>query len=149
MKTPKTAPLIIISIITSSLGLLMVLPTLLLLCLVAENKQNPNEWLFTAAMVSLPVIGFTLLAGYFVALFMKRHSAIFWVFSSLFNFALSGLSLYFLFYQFASLNNKHYYATELQYAGYVCLFMIWTLFVALSSLYYARFARAFGFKKLP
>lgn len=149
MKTPKTAPLVVILIVTSLLGLAMIFPTVLLLNTITENWQKPSEWLFTAAMVSLPIIGFALLFGYFVAVFLKRHSAIFWICSSLFNFALSGLCFYSLFHLFTSFRNTHYYTSELQLSACIGLFMIWTLFVALTSLYYARFASVLGFRKLP
>jgi len=83
--------------------------------------------------------GFALFAGYILTAIFRRHSRIFWFFSTVYNFILSGCYLYFLLAEFFYKATVNFNIIFEIMTNPVLLLPLWTIFVTVSSAYYFRF----------
>lgn len=141
---PKTYPLIIILIGTSILAVPAAVGTY---ALVADSSFGTPKDAFGSWLFWISVMGFLLFAGYILTAVFKKHTALLWLPSLLYNFALSCAYVYMFLQGFGGMPLYALFYSALT-SGAVLL-PLWTIYVTGASFYYLRHSFGNGTKILP
>lgn len=135
---PKKTPLILILIGTTLLAIPAAFGTLALFdtSSVGIGVDEPSGQILFCISLS----GFALHAGYILTTVFKRHNAVFWLCSAIYNF---GLSCCYQYFFLAELNSSLIFGAADIFSVWLnpaFLISLWTIFVTIASGYYFNFA---------
>lgn len=91
-------------------------------------------------LLCLSISGFLLFAGYILTAIFRRYYSVFWLFSMIYNIGLSCCYVYFFLGDVQVSPGSIYDAFYDSVVNLYVLFPVWTMFVAVGSGYYFKFA---------